>query len=139
MLRLIKNIGLHTLAIILGMLVDAIIYTIAGYLLIDLIGSIPLIANLISYPVDYSWYALVTVFSASAFSGIYVCYKICSISKTKYNYGLAIYGIIYIIDFISRMVESFSEYGFSFSGLIMFLIIISIYLFGSIHYLFVGD
>ena len=82
-MKILKNISLHFSGIILGNTATTLSFLALYWLLVKIIGSIPFIANLISYPVDFSWYATIGVIGGSAFIGMALCTALCKISKTK--------------------------------------------------------
>lgn len=123
-MRSLKNVSLNVAGVALGYLVGVIATLIAQWFLFTLIPKIPIIPTILSWPVDYGWYALVGVYSADIFFGTGICATICGLSDWRVNYGVIVLSVINIVRYIAMMIGSFGENGFRFSILIIYLLAI---------------
>lgn len=119
-----RKFWFNVLATLLGLAGEGIGFWLGELLLVDVLGNIPIIPKLLSWPVDYSWYAAAATIGLSIFCGVYLSGKLCELANTKYNYGLIAWGAFYTIYYIGSMVWNFSHEGFSLAMLILFLIAI---------------
>lgn len=123
-----KKIWFNVLAVFAGLAGGTIGFWIGKFLLVNVLGKIPFIPKLLSWPVEYEWYAMIGIISLSLWGGLWPCGKLCNLAKTKYNYGLVVWGVFNVIYYIVVMVTNFSLEGFSFSMLILYLITIAGYI-----------
>ena len=110
-----KSILFNTLGVVLGAAGGTISYFIAYWILFDLIPLIPLIPSLLSWPVDYEWYALTGVLTVDIFVGIGICAFFCNVTETKYNYGVIILSVINVLRYLNGFIQNIVNNGFSFS------------------------
>lgn len=121
-MRGLKNGLLNIAGIILGYLGGLGGTLIAEWLFYTLIPQIPIIPTILSWPVDYGWYALVGVYSVDIFLGMSICVGLCGLSDWKMNYGAIFLSIVNFIRYIFLMIGAFNENGFKFSILLIFLL-----------------
>lgn len=115
-----KTFGFNVLGVILGILVGLAGYNIAFYLF-EWLGQFNFITSLLSWPVEYSEYALTAIFLIDIFLSAYVCKYFCEKSRAKSNYGIAVLFFINLIRYIIGFANNVSYYGFSFSLFVVYL------------------
>ena len=116
----LKSIGLNVLGVVLGSIGGTLIYFFAEWLLFDLIPCIPFIPKLISWPVDYEWYALTGVLCADIGVGIGICSYFCNLVKTRINYGVVALAIINALRYLNGFIAHIMNNGFTFSLLFVY-------------------
>lgn len=114
-----KKIVFNALGFIAGYVAVAIAYSVARWLFIDVLGSIGIIRNLLSWPVDYTTYAISGILLVENFAGMFTCSAITKIGKSQYNYSCILLGVVRIIVWIATVIETWAEFGFSFDLLCM--------------------
>lgn len=114
-MKIAKPILFNTLGVILGAVGGTIAYFISYWILFELIPLIPFIPKLISWPVDYEWYALTGVLGIDVFAGVGICAFFCNFTETKYNYGVIILSIINILRYLNGFIQNIINNGFTFS------------------------
>lgn len=90
---------LTALLVILGIVVGIIVWGVAGILVrlvVSLLGSIPIIGNILYYPSDASWALLVLPPASGVFAGVFCSSKICGSSKPF----SALICSIYVLDIV---------------------------------------
>lgn len=123
-----KKFWFNVLAVAAGLVCGQIGFWIGKFLFMDVLGKIPIIPKIISWPVDYEWYAITGTIALSLWGGLWACGKLCNLAQTKYNYGLIVWGAINVIYYLIAMVNYFALYGFAFSMLVLYLITIAGYI-----------
>ena len=113
----------NILSLVLGYLGGMIVYRLAFFIFVELLGQLR-IASLISWPVDYSFYATIIVFFATAFTTIGIGNYFCKKSNFRIHFGTIILNWFYMIYYIIEMIATFATSGFSFSSLLLYIIAI---------------
>ena len=125
-MRIFKIVLFNLIGLIAGILVGNITLIVTRWLFIDLLGSIKLITAVLSWPVDYSTYAITGIITADAAASLYVCSVLCRIGKGRLNYACILVGLYEIVIFMITVIKTISQYGFSFDVLWMILFILGI-------------
>ena len=128
----IRKIFFNFLGLIAGAVAIEIVLIIAEWLFLNVIGSISFIVEWLSWPVDYSTYALSTMIIAEAVIGMWLCATISRVGKAKYNYGCFILGIYRIVMWVISIIGMISEYGFNFD--IVWTILITLIIYGYVTF-----
>lgn len=115
-----KAILFNILGVILGAVGGTLIYFFAEWIFFDLIPCIPFIPMLISWPVDYEWYALTGALCVDIFTGIGICAYFCNLVETKINYGVLILTVINVLRYLSGFIMNIIANGFAFSLLFVY-------------------
>lgn len=123
----LKVFLLNVVGFVLGCAANAIAYYIANFIF-GLIGLIPLIPRLLSWPVDFETYAATGALYISIGIGICVCNFFCNLVSSDKNYGTIAFGIINSILSLILMIMLFSQNGFHFDILFFYGISIGTYL-----------
>ncbi len=116
-----KTILLNAVGVIAGYVAGCIASLLAEWIFFGLLPQIPIIPQILSWPVDYGWYALVGVYSADIFLSFSICTSICDKTEAAIRWGVLILSIIHVIRYISMMIQTLSENGFSFWILLIYL------------------
>lgn len=119
-MRTTKSILFNILGIVLGAVGGTISYFIAYWVLFKFIPLIPLIPAIISWPVDYEWYALTGVLGVDAFAGIGICTFFCNMVETKYNYGVIVLSVINILRYLNGFIQNTNDSGLTFALLFVY-------------------
>ena len=119
-----RKLCFNVFAALAGLIGSALGSWIGQLLFINVLGMIPLLPKLLSWPVEYGWYALTGIATFSLFAGFFPCSALCNLAKTKFNYGLVIWGGINVVLYIKEMIIAFLINEFSFTILSFFLAII---------------
>ena len=117
-----KPIFFNTIGVILGAIGGTLAYFVVAWILFDIIPLIPFIPAILSWPVDYEWYALTGALGTDIFAGIAICTFFCNFSETKYNYGVIILSIINVVRYINGFIQNVVNNGFSFSLLFVYIL-----------------
>lgn len=125
-MKIFKTLIFNLLGVILGLLGGALFYNLA-YLLFDWLGQFTFITKLLSWPIDYTEYALTGIFLIDILSCTAICKLLCEFSHAKYNYGIIAVSVINFIRYIYGFILNISSFGFSFS-----LLIVYVFAFGAI-------
>ncbi len=112
----------NILGFVSGIITNIIVWALLRFVFIGVLGKIKFITAFISWPVDYEYYALVTIVLGAAFSGAAVCSFICNKVIARYNYAIIVYGLGYFLLYIVDMIMYLVNYGFSFSYLLVGII-----------------
>ena len=131
-MRVIKAVIFNLLGIILGILVGDIVFLIARTILIDWLGKLGWLTNILSWPVPYYLYALTGIAASHAASSVSVAKFFCLLGNTRFYFGTIIVGLYGIISYIRYLVVNFNESGFSFKILLVYLIMISFFVFATV-------
>lgn len=115
-----KSVFFNFSGCVLGMAGMAVAWWIVGIVLTEWLPKIPIIPQILSWPVSYDWYATVGVISASVFAGFGLSNFICSFSRFKYNYGTILLAIISALFFLYVIINWFATKGFSLVVLIIY-------------------
>ncbi len=110
----------NILGVVLGVIGGLIAYYLAT-LIFALLGEIRFIAALLSWPVDFEWYALTGILFADIFVGIGICKYFCDKTEATLNYGVIVLIIINVIRYISGFVKNIVSIGFSFPLLLVYI------------------
>lgn len=125
-----KKVLFNILGIIAGYITGVLGYLLCYFLFFGIIGNIPIIRSILSYPVDFEEYALIGTVFGYAYASIVPCNFICKLGEAKYNYGSLILAIICVIRMISITIEHAITNGFSFA--VIFIIVQTVVVFGII-------
>lgn len=125
-----KKVLFNILGIIAGYITGSLGYLLCYFIFYGLIGNIPFIRSILSYPASFEEYALIGTVMGYAYTSIVPCNFICKFGKAKYNYGSLILAIICVIRMIATTITYAATNGFSF--IIIFIIIQTIVVFGII-------
>lgn len=125
----IKIFFANLIGLILAFLVQSLTIMLAKWLFIDIIGNIPFIPKLLSWPVDYYYYAYTGAMFAGVYTSISTCNFFCNLVNSKLNYATLIFGIISSIYYLIIMISTFINNGFSFSFMLISVFIVLAYLY----------
>ncbi len=123
----------NVIGIILGIVGGLLAYNIIAFVF-AILAKIPIIPQLMSWPVDFEWYCLTGILCADIFAGISICKYFCDKADAKLNYGIIVLTIINVIRYINGLIQNIDTFGFSFS-----IIFVYIFAFGSIFVAFVSS
>ena len=84
------------LAVICGIIVQAI-SSIIVYIVFSFLGQVPIIASLLSWPVDYEVYAWTGTYSAAILAGVFICNLIGKTNSKGRKPSVIAYGIISLL------------------------------------------
>ena len=121
---ILKAIILNIVGFALGLLAGGLAGTVTEFILFKVIGRIPIIPQILSFPVSYEYYATIAVFGLQAFVAVYICSLICMFSDYNYNFSVLALCILMVIDKILLFISTVQNDGFSFD--ILFVIITTI-------------
>ena len=128
-MRIVKAIGFNLLGVILGIIGGNLAYKIASFILINLLGNLGWLKEILSWPVPYYYYALTGIAGAHAFASIGIANFFGTLANTKIKYSCIIVGLDGFLGYLLRLIGVFSEEGFSFKILIVFLVMMSFFVF----------
>ncbi|MBQ9860942.1 MAG: hypothetical protein IJO75_01650 [Clostridia bacterium] len=123
-MKTLKTILSNTVGVVLGYAGGTLVFLIVQWILLSLVPMIPIIPKLLSWPVDYEWYAMVGISFSEILVGLLICKFFCELTKTNWNYGVIILGVIQLIRYIYNMIHTFATSGFQFSILTSFGLVI---------------
>ena len=84
------------LAVICGIIVQAIACVLI-YIVFSFLGQVPIIASLLSWPVDYEVYAWIGTYSFSILAGAFICNLIGKTNSKGKKPSVIAYGIISLL------------------------------------------
>ncbi len=120
----IKIIGMNLIGLILAAVVYQIAVSIFGWLFIDVLGKVRFITKILSWPVDYYYYALTGILCAAMAASFPTCNFFCNLAKSKLNYGTIIFGISNALYHLISMILTFINNGFNLSFLFVSISVI---------------
>ncbi|MBQ2389595.1 MAG: hypothetical protein II305_06035 [Clostridia bacterium] len=129
-----KIILFNIIGFVAGIIATTILFYILKFLLINIIGQIPIVTKFLSWPCDYEYYALCTIIIFSVGPGMSTCAYFCNLVEAKYNYGVIVLGIFGALYYLIEMIMFFSVNGFRFIMLVVYLLYIGTYLIGLSEY-----
>lgn len=110
-LSIFAVIATNILGYFLGIVVFSIIFYLSA-LVFGYIAAIPLINQIISYPVSPEYYVTVAVYSLSSIFAINTCNFICKKGKHNIKYGNIVFGATLVITAIFFFVVHANTFGF---------------------------
>lgn len=117
-MKIVKPVFFNIVGVVLGIASSIIVYNIAAWIFLSFLPKIPLIPNLLSWPVSYEWYALTGIITADIFAGVAACAFFCNLSTVKYNYGVIFVSLINLVRYVIDFINVINLNGFSFSMLL---------------------
>ena len=125
---ILKAIVLNIIGFALGLVAGGLAGKLAEYILFNLIGRIPIIPQILSFPVSYEYYATIGVFGIQAFVAVYICSLICMFTDYNFNFSVLAICILLIIDKIILFITTTQAEGFSFDVLFVIIFAIGTYI-----------
>lgn len=120
----LRKFFFNFLGLIAGAVVSNIALLVAEWLMINVLGSLGFLRNLLCWPVDYYTYALSTVVIAEAVAGIGVCKLISQFGRARYNYSCFLLATFRAVLWIITLVQSILDVGFEWEVIWMFVVVI---------------
>jgi hypothetical protein len=137
--NMFKRILFNILGFVAGAFALSLSSVIASWLLVDIIGSLGFIRNILSWPVDYGTYAFTGILFAEVAAGLSVCSAITQLGKPKYNISCIALSLYYLIIRVLSVIALWKEYGFSFDVLCMLGTVLFFYIFAAFIFCKNGD
>ena len=128
-MRVVKGIGFNLLGIVLGIIGGNLAYKIAVFIFADLLGSLGFLTKILSWPVPYDYYALTGIAGVHAYVSIGIAMFFGTLANTKIRYSCIVVGLNGLLSYLLMLISNFSEEGFSFKILLVFLVMMSFFVF----------
>ena len=125
---ILKAIILNIIGFASGILAGAIVGAITELILFNVIGRIPLIPQILSFPVSYEYYATIAVIGIQAFVSVYICSLICKFTNFNFNFSVLAICILLVIDKMLLFITTIQTEGFSFDVLFVIIAAIGTYI-----------
>ena len=125
---ILKAIILNIVGFALGLLAGGLAGTVTEFILFKVIGRIPIIPQILSFPVSYEYYATIGVMGIQAFVAVYICSLICMFTDYNFNFSVLAICILLIIDKIILFITTTQAEGFSFDVLFVIIFAIGTYI-----------
>ena len=116
--KIVSNMG----GLVLGFVGGALVCELAKWVFLSLLPQVPFIPALLSWPVDYEWYAFIGVLAADVFAGVGICKFFCDLTETKLNYGVLVLSLINAVRYIIGLIGNIANQGFSLSLLFVYIV-----------------
>ena len=107
-----RNVLVAVFGVIVYIAVDAVSKIILG-----VIFSIPIISQILSWPVEPKWYAFITSIFISAFITYWIVEKLSKRTAYFRNYALIILSVLITTICLTSTILAVNNYGFSFISL----------------------
>ena len=127
-----RKLFFNILGFFVGYCAGALAFQVAKWLFFDVLGQIKFLRSILSYPVDYSVYAVTGVIFIDALASLYVCGAVSKIGKANRNYSCYVLAAIRILSYIISLISSIKINGFNFEiawtiimSLIAFLVLMN--------------
>lgn len=117
-----KVILWNLLGIVLGLLGGGLAQLVSQWLMLSVLPEIPLITSLLSWPVDYSVYALVAIVSVDILAAAGIASFFGEFGNTHINFAVVVVSLVNAVRYISNLVTNISESGFSFGLLVVYVV-----------------
>ncbi len=130
----LKAVLWNFLGIILALIGGELVEVIARWLFLSVLPEIPLITSLLSWPVDYSVYALTSVVTVNILASVGIAAFFGKSGGTHINFAVVIISLINAIRYISGFITGISNFGFSLELLIVYVVA-----FGTIIFSFISN
>ncbi len=130
----LKAVLWNLLGVILALIGGELVEVVARWLFLSVLPEIPLITSLLSWPVDYSVYALTSVVTVNILASVGIAAFFGKLGETHINFAVVIISLINAIRYISGFITGISNFGLSLELLIVYVVA-----FGTIIFSFISS